>query len=253
MAYHESGHTIAGYFLPNADLVHKVTIVPRGQAGGYMVPIPKEERFILTEPELKDRIAGLLAGRVAEEIVFGEVSVGASDDFRKATRIARRMVTEFGMSRLGPLQFGENQGQVFLGRDIGHERNYSEQIAYEIDQEVRRIITEQYERCKELLTKHRDKLELVAETLLEVETLTADQIKEVIETGELSNHPLKGGKDKQGEAGPNQGATEAKDDVKVHIQSKKGEEYRPQDRRQTDGAEEKHIEEKQGDKDNKED
>ncbi|MDQ0340657.1 cell division protease FtsH [Caldalkalibacillus uzonensis] len=238
VAYHESGHTIAGYFLPNADLVHKVTIVPRGQAGGYMVPIPKEERFIYTEPELKDRIAGLLGGRVAEEIVFGEVSVGATDDFRKATGLARRMVTEFGMSKLGPLQFGESQGQVFLGRDIGHERNYSEQIAYEIDQEVRRIINEQYERCKELLIKYRDKLEQVAQTLLEVETLTADQIKEVIETGKLSSKPFvdkekQSQESRQPETDHNGGATEAKEDVKVHIHSKKEEAYRPQDKQET--------------------
>lgn len=232
VAYHESGHTIAGYFLPNADLVHKVTIVPRGQAGGYMVPIPKEERFIYTEPELKDRIAGLLGGRVAEEIVFGEVSVGATDDFRKATNLARRMVTEFGMSRLGPLQFGESQGQVFLGRDIGHERNYSEQVAYEIDKEVRRIVLEQYERCKELLLKYREKLDQVAQTLLEVETLTADEIKEVIETGKLSSLEKKkaesrdqasstSDKETSTPSADQPEASHAKDDIKVHIQPKK--------------------------------
>ncbi len=232
VAYHESGHTIAGYFLPNADLVHKVTIVPRGQAGGYMVPIPKEERFIYTEPELKDRIAGLLGGRVAEEIVFGEVSVGATDDFRKATNLARRMVTEFGMSRLGPLQFGESQGQVFLGRDIGHERNYSEQVAYEIDKEVRRIVLEQYERCKELLLKYREKLDQVAQTLLEVETLTADEIKEVIETGKLSSLEKKKAESRDQASSTSDKetstpstdqpeASHAKDDIKVHIQPKK--------------------------------
>jgi cell division protease FtsH len=236
VAYHESGHTIAGYYLPNADLVHKVTIVPRGQAGGYMVPIPKEERFIYTEPELKDRIAGLLGGRVAEEIVFGEVSVGATDDFRKATGLARRMVTEFGMSNLGPLQFGESQGQVFLGRDIGHERNYSEQVAYEIDKEVRRIVLEQYNRCKELLTKYRDKLESVAQVLLEVETLTADQIKEVIETGKLSsltkdkgNDPSPPESDASSDATASGGGREvnkSQEDVKVHIQPKKDEDAR---------------------------
>lgn len=239
VAYHESGHTIAGYFLPNADLVHKVTIVPRGQAGGYMVPIPKEERFIYTEPELKDRIAGLLGGRVAEEIVFGEVSVGATDDFRKATNLARRMVTEFGMSSLGPLQFGESQGQVFLGRDIGHERNYSEQVAYEIDKEVRRIILEQYERCKELLLKYRDKLDQVAQTLLEVETLTADEIKEVIETGKLSSLEKKkaesrdqasstSDKEASTPSADQPEASHAPDDIKVHIQPKREDDSPPE-------------------------
>lgn len=198
VAYHEAGHTVVGVYLDGSDSVHKVTIVPRGNAGGYAVMLPKEERFIVTEQELKDRICGLLGGRVAEEIILNEVSVGASDDFRKASGIARRMVMEWGMSKLGPLQYGESQGQVFLGRDIGHERNYSEAIAYEIDQEVQRIITDQYDRCKELLTKYRDKLELIAKALLEVETLTAEQIKELVADGKLSN-----------------------DQVKVHIQSKK--------------------------------
>src|SRR5690606_15634952 len=132
VAYHESGHTIVGYYLDGSDTVHKVTIVPRGNAGGYAVMLPKEDRFMMTEQELKDRIVGLLGGRVAEEIFLGEVSTGASNDFQRATGIARKMVMEFGMSKLGPLQFGEAQGQVFLGRDIGHERNYSEAIAHEI-------------------------------------------------------------------------------------------------------------------------
>lgn len=220
VAYHESGHTIAGYFLENADLVHKVTIVPRGQAGGYMVPIPKEERFILTEPEIKDRIAGLLGGRVAEEIVFGEVSVGAYDDFRKATGLARRMVMEWGMSKLGPLQYGESQGQVFLGRDIGHERNYSEAIAHEIDREVQRIIKEQYERCKDLLNKHRDKLELVAQTLLEVETLTAEMIEALMEEGKLPESTQQPSDD-AGETAAKKTASE----VKVQIQPKEEQDH----------------------------
>ncbi|GAA0353604.1 ATP-dependent zinc metalloprotease FtsH [Bacillus horti] len=233
VAYHESGHTISGYFLPNADLVHKVTIVPRGQAGGYMVPIPKEERFILTEPEIKDRIAGLLGGRVAEEVVFGEVSIGAYDDFRRATGLARRMVMEWGMSKLGPLQYGESQGQVFLGRDIGHERNYSEAIAHEIDREVQRIIKEEYDRCKELLIKHREKLNLVAETLLEIETLTAEQIESLLEKGKLPDPPQSSGSNSAGEK--NSEATKKDDankssnsEVKVQIQKKdENEAYSP--------------------------
>ncbi|GGH87975.1 cell division protease FtsH [Pullulanibacillus pueri] len=187
VAYHESGHAIIGVTLTSAETTHKVTIIPRGQAGGYAVQLPKEDRFFLTEPELLEKIVGLLGGRVAEEIVFGEVSTGASNDFQKATGLARRMVTEFGMSKkLGPMQFGQSQSsQVFLGRDIQNEPNYSDAIAYEIDAEVQRIIKESYERCKQILTEKRDKLELLAQTLLKVETLEGDQIQALMETGEL--------------------------------------------------------------------
>ncbi|MFM1655018.1 ATP-dependent zinc metalloprotease FtsH [Brevibacillus sp. B_LB10_24] len=189
VAYHEAGHTIVGYHLKNADMVHKVTIIPRGQAGGYTVMLPKEDRYFATKGDLLDKIVGLLGGRVAEELVLGDISTGAHNDFQRATAIARSMITEYGMSRLGPMQFGRTQGQVFLGRDIGHERNYSEQIAYEIDQEMQRIINEQYQRCKDLLTKYRDQLELIAQTLLKVETLDADQIKQLIETGKMDESP----------------------------------------------------------------
>ena len=140
VAYHEAGHTVIGVVLDEADIVHKVTIVPRGQAGGYAVMLPKEDRYFMTKPELLDKIIGLLGGRVAEEIVFGEVSTGAHNDFQRATGIARRMVTEFGMSeKLGPMQFGHSQGgQVFLGRDFNNEQNYSDAIAHEIDLEIQR-------------------------------------------------------------------------------------------------------------------
>ncbi|MBM7646445.1 cell division protease FtsH [Scopulibacillus daqui] len=187
VAYHESGHTIIGLNLSSAETVHKVTVVPRGQAGGYAVTLPKEDRYFMTEPELLEKITGLLGGRVAEELTFGEVSTGASNDFQRATGLARKMVTEFGMSKkLGPMQFGTSEsGQVFLGRDIQNEPNYSDAIAYEIDMEVQRIIKECYERCKKILTKDRDKLELIAQTLLEVETLEADQIRALYERGEL--------------------------------------------------------------------
>lgn len=188
VAYHEAGHTIIGYHLESADMVHKVTIVPRGSAGGYVVMLPKEDRFFMTKEELFGKITGLLGGRVAEEIVLGDVSTGAHNDFERATGIARRMITEFGMSeKLGPMQFGRSQGQVFLGRDIGHEQNYSDQIAYTIDQEIQKIIFDCYEKCKDMLIKHRDELELVARTLLEVETLDAEQIKQLIENGKLES------------------------------------------------------------------
>lgn len=184
VAYHESGHVVAGFFVEHGDLVHKVTVVPRGQAGGYMVPLPKEEMTMHTKSYLLDKITVALAGRVSEEIIFGDVSTGAYSDFQQATGIARRMVMEFGMSeKLGPMQFGRRQGEVFLGRDIGHEQNYSDAIAYEIDLEVQRIIREQYERCKKLLNEKRLKLETIAQTLLKVETLNSTQIKQLIEDG----------------------------------------------------------------------
>ncbi|WP_414054686.1 ATP-dependent zinc metalloprotease FtsH [Macrococcus equi] len=186
VAWHEAGHTIIGCVLDEAEMVHKVTIVPRGQAGGYAMMLPKQDRYFMTKPELLDKIVGLLGGRVAEEITFGEVSTGAHNDFQRATGIARKMVTEYGMSdKLGPLQFGQAQGEVFLGRDMGHEPNYSDQIAYEIDLEVQRIIKESYARCKEILLQHQDKLDLIAKTLLTEETLVANQINELFTKGTL--------------------------------------------------------------------
>ncbi|MFC5714475.1 ATP-dependent zinc metalloprotease FtsH [Thalassorhabdus alkalitolerans] len=210
VAHHEAGHTVVGVKLENADMVHKVTIVPRGQAGGYAVMLPKEDRYFMTKPELLDKIVGLLGGRVAEEIIYGEVSTGAHNDFQRATGIARKMVMEYGMSdKLGPLQFGSGSGgQVFLGRDIQNEPNYSDAIAHEIDQEVQRIIKESYERCRQILTENKDALELVAQTLLELETLDAEQIQSLVNEKKLpeGHH-----------ANPE---NQDNDDVKVNIQSK---------------------------------
>jgi cell division protease FtsH len=210
VAYHEAGHTVIGLVLDEADMVHKVTIVPRGQAGGYAVMLPREDRYFQTKPELLDKIVGLLGGRVAEEIIFGEVSTGAHNDFQRATSIARRMVTEFGMSeKLGPLQFGSSQGgQVFLGRDFNNEPNYSDRIAYDIDQEIQRFIKECYERAKTILTENREKLELIAQTLLEVETLDAEQIKHLSEHGKLPERTYSDDH-------------KSNDDVKVNITTKK--------------------------------
>lgn len=191
VAWHEAGHTIIGLVLEDAEVVHKVTIVPRGQAGGYAVMLPKEDRFFMTEPELKDKIIGLLGGRVAEEVTFGEASTGAHNDFQRATGIARSMVMEYGMSKLGPLQFGNTQGQVFLGRDFNNEQNYSDAIAYEIDLEVQRIIREAYDRCTQILTDNRDKLDLIAKTLLEVETLDREQITSLYKEGKLPERDYK--------------------------------------------------------------
>lgn len=187
VAHHEAGHTIIGMVLDEAEVVHKVTIVPRGQAGGYAMMLPKQDRFLMTEPELLDKICGLLGGRVSEDINFGEVSTGASNDFERATQIARSMVTEYGMSKkLGPLQFSSSGGgQVFLGKDMQGEPNYSGQIAYEIDKEVQRIVKEQYERCKEILLEHQEQLKLIAKTLLIEETLVAEQIQSLFHEGKL--------------------------------------------------------------------
>lgn len=210
VAFHEAGHTVIGMVLADAEMVHKVTIVPRGQAGGYAVMLPKEDRYFMTKAELMDKITGLLGGRVAEEIVFNEVSTGAHNDFQRATNIARRMVMEFGMSeKLGPLQFGQPSGQVFLGRDLHNEQNYSDKIAYEIDLEIQRIIKECYEKAKQILTQHRDKLDLIATTLLEVETLDAEQIKHLFEHGTLP--PDRKGRDEAGKGDI---------DVKINIQKK---------------------------------
>ncbi|MGG4470796.1 ATP-dependent zinc metalloprotease FtsH [Paenibacillus alvei] len=218
VAYHEAGHTIIGVVLDEADMVHKVTIVPRGQAGGYAVMLPKEDRFLLTRQELLDKITGLLGGRVAEDIVFGEVSTGAHNDFQRATNIARKMVTEYGMSeKLGPLQFGQAQGgQVFLGRDLNNEQNYSDAIAYDIDQEIQRIIKESYGRAKTILTENREKLNLIAETLLEIETLDAEQITSLYKDGVLPD------RSKKAESFTN-------DDVKVNINMKKEDEETKED------------------------
>ncbi|MBO0995944.1 ATP-dependent zinc metalloprotease FtsH [Bacillus sp. SD088] len=197
VAYHEGGHTVIGLVLEDAEMVHKVTIVPRGQAGGYAVMLPKEDRYFMTKPELLDKITGLLGGRVAEEITFGEASTGAHNDFQRATGIARKMVTEFGMSeKLGPLQFGQAQGgQVFLGRDINNEQNYSDAIAYEIDLEIQRIIKECYDRATKILTDNNDKLKLIAKTLLEIETLDAEQIRGLYEDGKLPEGRINNGDD----------------------------------------------------------
>lgn len=207
VAYHEAGHTVIGMKLDNADVIHKVTIVPRGQAGGYAVTLPKEDRYFMTKPELIDKIIGLLGGRVAEELTFNEVSTGAANDFQRVTEMARRMVTEFGMSeKLGPMQFGQGQsGQVFLGRDIQSEQNYSDEFARLIDLEVQKIINDAYARCKQILTENQDKLNLIAETLKKEETLDAEQIKSLMEHGRLPDRVETSNRD---------------DDVKVNITKK---------------------------------
>ena len=217
VAYHEAGHVIIGYHVKHADVIHKVTIVPRGRAGGYAMMVPKhgEDRMIQTKGELLDKVTGLLGGRVSEELFIGEIGTGAYDDFRRATAIVRAMITEYGMSdKLGPMQFGNPQGQVFLGRDLAHEQNYSDRIAYEIDQEMQSMIRSCYEQAKEILTKHADQVHLIANKLLELETLDKDQIVQLLEKGKLDDEPGESG----GTEGNPQPSKPAEEDIRVNIQ-----------------------------------
>lgn len=184
VAYHEAGHAIVGYLLPHTDPVHKISIIPRGRTGGYTLLLPKEDRYYMTRSQLMDQITMLLGGRVAEDLMLKEISTGAQNDLERATEIARRMIMEYGMSEeLGPLTFGHKHDTPFLGRDIARDRNYSEEIAYAIDREVRRVIDECYNRAREILTANRDKLELVANKLMEQETIEAEEFAALMESG----------------------------------------------------------------------
>ncbi|HOB10926.1 MAG: ATP-dependent zinc metalloprotease FtsH [Acetomicrobium sp.] len=186
IALHESGHALVAKLLPDCDPVHKVSIIPRGhQALGYTMQLPEEDRFLISKKELLNRICVLLGGRVTEELKGDDITTGAQNDLERATQIARKMVTEFGMSdRLGPIRLGRKQHEIFLGRDIVEDRNYSEEIAYAIDQEVRRIIDNCYETVKDLLIKHESVLEKIAEVLLEKEVLEGEELDILI------NHAL---------------------------------------------------------------
>ena len=187
VAYHEAGHAVVGLKLEGANDVQKITIIPRGQAGGYTMMTPKEETFTSTKQELLEAISGLLGGRVSEEIEFGEITTGAHDDFKKATKIARSMVTEYGMSKLGPMMLEEPSGNTFLGRDYTKNRNVSDIVAHEIDEEMRSIINECYEKTKKILKENKNLLDLIANTLLEEETITKEQIDSLVKTGHLPN------------------------------------------------------------------
>ncbi len=182
VAYHESGHAVLGIELPNGEEVHKITIIPRGMAGGYTQMLPKEERtLVATKDELLQRITSYLGGRVSEELFCGEISTGASDDFKRATQIARSMVTEYGMSDLGPVQLEHKSGEVFLGRDYTNSsKNYSDAVALEIDKEIRKIMDECYKRAKDILSKNKGLVDMLAKTLYEKETITKEEIEEVV-------------------------------------------------------------------------
>jgi len=185
VSFHEAGHAVIGLKLENANDVEKVTIIPRGQAGGYNMMVPSEEKLCSTKNDLLEEITGLLGGRVAEEVVFGEITTGAENDFEKATKIVRAMVTEYGMSDLGPIQFEQHEGSTFLGRDYNKTRNFSEGVAGEIDAEMRKIMDSCYKNAKKIIKENRDLLDLIANTLLEYETLTKEQIDYLVKNGHM--------------------------------------------------------------------
>lgn len=185
VAYHEAGHAIIGLKLENSDMVQKVTIIPRGEAGGYNLMTPREEKMMPTKSDFMAQITGLLGGRVAEELVFNEISAGASNDIERVTKIAKMMVKSFGMSKLGPVQYDDPTGNVFLGRDYGKGNDYSHEIAFEIDKEIREIINECYKNCKAIISEHMDLLKLIAETLFEEETITNEQIMNLVDHGTI--------------------------------------------------------------------
>lgn len=191
VAFHEAGHAVVGIKLDGANDVQKITIIPRGMAGGYNLMLPKEETYMSTKKELLETISGFLGGRVAEEIVFNEVTTGAHNDFEKATKIARSMVTEYGMSSLGPVQLEHQESSVFLGRDYNKSKNFSDAVALEIDQEVRKIISEQYEVTKKIISENMDLLNLIANALLEHETITKEQIDYLVKYGKMPEEDSK--------------------------------------------------------------
>ena len=185
VAYHEAGHAVIGLKLSHANVVQKVTIIPRGTAGGYNMMVPAEEKLCSTKTDLLEQIIGLLGGRTAEEVTFGEITTGAHNDFEKATKIARAMVTEYGMSDLGPLQFEQQAGSVFLGRDYNKSQHFSNEVANEIDMEMRKIINDCHKKATEIIKDNEKLLKLIAESLLEYETLTKEQIDYLVAHGTM--------------------------------------------------------------------
>lgn len=184
VAYHESGHALVTLLLPGPDPLHKVTIIPRGMAGGYTVMLPDEDRTLHSRDYFLGRLPVMLGGRVSEEIIFGDITTGAADDLEKATALARQMICKYGMSeKIGPISLGKENGMVFLGRDMGEDRNYSEDTAKIVDSEIRRIIDEAYQKAKKVLTENRDKLDRLAKTLLERETLEGAEVTELLSLG----------------------------------------------------------------------
>ena len=180
-AYHETGHALVAHYLPNADPVHKISIISRGQALGYTITLPTEDKFMVKKKEILDKLSHMLAGRVAEEIRFDDITTGASNDLQRATETARRMITQYGMSEnLGPLTFGHDPGQPFVGRDYGMGQEYSDETAQKIDVEIRRVVDEAYETARSILTEHREELDKISLLLIEKETIDREQFEAII-------------------------------------------------------------------------
>ncbi|PKP58035.1 cell division protein FtsH, partial [Candidatus Atribacteria bacterium HGW-Atribacteria-1] len=189
IAYHESGHALVAKLLPNCDPVHKVSIIPRGNAAlGYTLQLPTQDKYLISKLELMDRLAVLLGGRVAEDLIFKDVTTGAQNDLERATKIARQMITEYGMSEtIGPITLGRKEHQIFLGRDISEQRDYSEEIANKIDKEVKKIIESAYTQAKDILTKNKRKLKKIARNLIEKETLEGKDLDDLLNGIKLAN------------------------------------------------------------------
>ena len=211
VAYHEAGHAVSGIVLPNGEEVHKITIIPRGMAGGYTQMLPKEERtLVYTKKELEEQIITLLSGRASEQYYLKEISTGASDDLKRATKIARSMVTEYGMSSLGPMQFEHRNESVFLGRDYNQTKNFSDQVALLIDQEVKKIIDDCYEKAQKIVSKEKKLVEILANRLIANETLTKEEIEDLVEAN--SNYKVKDDEEVKKEKDTEK--KEKKDDIK---------------------------------------
>jgi cell division protease FtsH len=232
VANHEAGHALVGYLLPNTDPVHKVSIIPRGRAGGYTLMLPEEDRYYMTKSELLDRVTTLMAGRVAEKVVLNEISTGAQNDLERATTVVRQMIMEYGMSdALGPITLGKkHHEQIFLGRDLARDRDFSEEIAWAIDKEIRETIDNCYKKAEVIISENRDKLDLIASSLIEQETLDSEEIAALMEGNSLADlhfdrELIKKKREeevrKAGEVPLNRGATVKKEPVKVMINEKK--------------------------------
>lgn len=202
VAYHEAGHALIAHYLPHTNPVHKISIVSRGRALGYTITLPTEDKYLVSRSELYDNLAQLLGGRVAEQMIFGDITTGAQNDLETATKIARQMVCEYGMSdTLGPLTLGQKQDQVFLGRDFASHPDYSEQVAFEIDKEIRRIVDEAYNKAEDILEERRDKMDLLAHELIEKETLSREEVLQLLsgEGASVEAEPQKGEAERQQE------------------------------------------------------
>jgi cell division protease FtsH len=181
IAYHEGGHALVGHALPHADPIHKVSIIPRGRALGWTLALPEADKYLVTRSELRDQLAMLMGGRTAEEMIFQDPTTGAQNDIERASQIARSMVTEYGMSDLiGPQQLGHKNGEVFLGRDLGHQPNYSDEVAARIDDEVRKLIDEAHAEALDVLTENRKTLDKLAKALVEKETLDTPEVMAIL-------------------------------------------------------------------------